>query len=239
MRTTPTQLNQRERLPEVMDDPALAAERHEAALRGMERINRWSRAVEAIWSPLERLARASTGEELRVLDVASGAGDVPIGIGRRARRAGLRLRIAGCDRSQRAVEHARENAERIGADVEFFQQDALSDDLPKGYDVVLSSLFLHHLDQPDAVRLLERMSRAAARMVVVNDLVRSRAGYALAWLGTRLLLTSEVNRIDGPLSVRAAFTIDDVQELAEKAGLKGAVIERRWPCRFLLTWSRP
>jgi SAM-dependent methyltransferase len=223
----------------MMDDPDLAAERHEAALRGMERINRWSRAVGTLWPVLERLTREDAGGVLRVLDVASGAGDVPIGLWRRARREGLNLSLAGCDRSPRAVEHARISAERSGANVAFFQQDALSDDLPKGYDVVISSLFLHHLDQPDAVRLLERMSRAASRMVLVNDLLRSRAGYAFAWLGTRLLLTSDVNRTDGPLSVRAAFTIDEVQELAEKAGLKGAVIERRWPCRFLLTWSRP
>jgi hypothetical protein len=97
-------------------------------------------------------------------------------------------------------------------------------------------LFLHHLDEPQAVALLARMAGAARRLVLVNDLNRSRAGYLLAWAGTRLLSTSAVVHTDGPLSVEGAFTIAEATALAEKAGLTGARVEPRWPCRWLLQW---
>ena len=83
------------------------------------------------------------------------------------------------------------------------------------------------------------MGRAARRLVLVNDLVRNRSGYVLAWLGTPLLSRCGWSRIDGPRSVEGAFTTDEALSLAAEAGLDGATVVRRWPCRFLLTWRRP
>ena len=83
------------------------------------------------------------------------------------------------------------------------------------------------------------MRGGLAPLVLVNDLERGLAGLTLAHLGTRLLSRSDVVHTDGPLSVRAAFTVPEVRALAAAAGLTGAVVVRRWPCRFLLTWTRP
>src|SRR5438270_878835 len=110
-----------------------------------------------------------------------------------------------------------------GAEVRFFQADVLREPLPSGYDAVISSLFLHHLTEEQAVALLRRMG-AAGRIVLVNDLVRSRPGYLLAWLGTRLLSRSEVVHFDGQRSVEGAFTPVEARRLAEAAGLAGDVV---------------
>jgi hypothetical protein len=224
--------------PEVMDQPGLDPGRHRQALRGLGRINFWSGSASILWPPLAALARA-TSRPVRVLDLATGGGDVPIRLGRRARRAGLPISVDGCDVSPVAVEHAKRQAERDGAGVSFFVADALAGELPSGYDAVVCSLFLHHLTEDQAVGLLRRMAAAAGLLVLVNDLVRSRAGLLLARVGTRLLSRSPVVHVDGPRSVEGAFTIAEAKELAGRAGLGGTTIVRRWPCRFLLTWQRP
>ena len=95
-------ISARTRLPELMDDPALEPRRHAEALRGLARINRWSGSVRILWGPLRMLARRRGGRTLRVLDLATGAGDLPIGLWRRAQRAGLPLELAACDASPRA-----------------------------------------------------------------------------------------------------------------------------------------
>src|SRR5947207_3176813 len=77
---------------------------------------------------------------VRVLDIASGAGDVPVRLWRRAKRKGLALQVAGSDVSPLAVEHGRRWAATAGADVEFFPLDILADPIPDGYDVLTSSL---------------------------------------------------------------------------------------------------
>jgi hypothetical protein len=140
------------------------------------------------------------------------------------------------------VEYASARAARHQADVRFFVWDAVHDPLPAhgvGYDVVTCSLFLHHLPEEEAVRLLRRLWQLAGQVVLVNDLVRGLPGFLLAYVGSRLLSSSHVVHTDGPRSVEAAFSCPEVLELARRAGLEGARVERRWPCRFLLTWRRP
>src|SRR5947207_3208402 len=115
--------------PEVMDRPDLDAASHHQALRGLQRLNFWSGSAGILWRPIRDLAR-SLGRPLRVLDLATGAGDVPIGLWRRAARAGLDLQIEGCDVSPRAVAYARQQAERFRADVRFFPLNVCDDDHP-------------------------------------------------------------------------------------------------------------
>ena len=218
--------------PERMDDPTLPEKEHVAALAGLARINRLSFGARHFWTPLRDLARRHGA--LKVLDVATGGGDVPVALARGARRHGVPLTFAGCDKSPRAVARAR--AEAAGVDVEFFQADALRDPLD-GYDVYMCSLFLHHLAEDDAVALLRRL--AGGRALLVQDLRRCRGGLALAWAGTRVLTRSPVVHADGPQSVRNAFTLAEVAELARRAGLDGARVGRRWPYRYLLEWERP
>jgi 2-polyprenyl-3-methyl-5-hydroxy-6-metoxy-1,4-benzoquinol methylase len=232
-------LTERHRLPEIMDQPGLDPEQHASALRGLARINFWSGSARILWPPLAALAREMAPAPVRILDVASGAGDVPIRLWRRARRHGLALEIAGCDVSPVALDFARRQAAEAGSDIHFFRHDALSGDLPTGHDVLLSSLFLHHLDNGQAIDFLRRMGQAAGRLVLVNDLVRSRVGLMLAHVATRLLSTSGIVHVDGPRSVEAAFTPAEALGMAQQAGLAGATVGRRWPYRYLLSWRRP
>ncbi len=231
-------LRQRCRLPEIMDQPGLDEREHLLALRGLARINAWSGSAGILWPALRDLAQAAGPGGIRVLDIASGAGDVPIRLWRRAQRAGWPMQISGCDRSPAAVRDAVDRAAGAHADVRFFTHDIFSEPLPGDYDAITCSLFLHHLETPEAIDLLRNVARAASKLVLVNDLGRSSAGYALAWFGTRVLSRSHVVHVDGPLSVRAAFTIDEAKALATEAGLSGASVGRRWPCRFLLKWEK-
>jgi 2-polyprenyl-3-methyl-5-hydroxy-6-metoxy-1,4-benzoquinol methylase len=231
-------VRQRRRQPELMDQPDMEGAPHAAALRGLERINAWSGSARILWPSLKALAESIRDRPARVLDVAMGAGDLPIRLWHKARRAGYNIRVDGCDISASAVAYARSRAAAQAADVHFFEWNALIGDLPEGYDAAVNSLFLHHLDEPAAVAFLRRLARAAGRLVLVNDLERGLSGWLLAYLGTRLLSRSPIVHYDGLRSVEGAFTLAEARHLADEANLDGATVARRWPCRFLLTWSR-
>ena len=231
-------LAKRRRLPELMDDPGLSRELHFRALAGLSRLNDWSGSVRIIWRALRSLEHDGNSDRLRILDLATGAGDIPIALWRRARRSGMTVQIDACDISPVALEYARRRSGEHGARIRFFECDALMLDGVMEYDVVISSLFLHHLTEDQATKLLRVMSAAARRMVLVNDLVRSSAGYALARAATRVLTRSHVVHVDGPRSVESAFTSREALRLAQRAGLIGACVVSTWPCRFLLTWVR-
>jgi 2-polyprenyl-3-methyl-5-hydroxy-6-metoxy-1,4-benzoquinol methylase len=224
--------------PELMDQPGLGWTEHSAALRGLGRINFLSRASLALWHPIVALAREMSGARrpVRVLDLATGGGDSPIALARRAARSSLPVEIEGCDINSQAVSYAQEQAEARGVRVRFFVLDALKEPLPEEFDVLCCSLFLHHLDEHNALALLRRMAGATRQIVLIDDLIRSRRGYLLALIGTRLLSRSRIVHVDGLLSVRSAFTLAEARLLAEHAGLRGARVRRHWPERFLLSW---
>ena len=225
-----------------MDAEDLDPTRHVTALRALARVNRVSLVAARVWREVLHMRRIShdrgVGLPLRLLDVACGGGDVMVDVASRAHRAGVPLAVHGCDSSPVALEHARREAERRGVEADFFDRDVLAEGLPGGYDLVCSSLFHHHLAREDAVGLLRAMSEAGHR-VLVQDLLRGTLGYVLAWSGLRLLSRSDVARVDGPRSVRAAFTLSEVRTMAAEAGYVGAVVQRGWPERFILRWRRP
>lgn len=216
----------RDRVPEIMDRPDLDPAEHSRALAGLARINRFTFAARVLAGPIKQLA-AELGRPVRVLDVATGSGDLPVQLARLAPCV-----ISGCDLSPTAVAAA--NARNSW--VEFFQHDILAADPPGRYDAVTCSLFLHHLDDADAVTLLRRMRAAADRLVLVCDLERSWLNYHLVGLACRLLSRSPVVHFDGPASVRSAFTRREAVALAERGGLTGVTMTSAGPCRYLLQW---
>jgi 2-polyprenyl-3-methyl-5-hydroxy-6-metoxy-1,4-benzoquinol methylase len=228
----------RRRHAEWMDEPDIDPRLHRDALRGLERINIASATGSAVWAPVVGLWRRRQAAALTLLDVACGAGDVAIGIARRASREGVKLAVEGCDISSTAIAHATAQAQRADADVRFFEHDVLNTPLDRSFDVVVCSLFLHHLDENDAVRLLRTLDAAARSLVIVSDLDRSRLGLGLAWLGTRLLSRSPVVHVDGPRSVRAAFTRAEAAALAARASLTSYRLTTHWPCRWRLVVER-
>lgn len=221
-----------------MDDPQLDHRLHQRALQGLTRVNWVTRTHRLMWYPIEAFCREHGRNSVSVLDLACGSGDLLVWLKAKARAKGIDLKMTGCDLSPVALESARQRAELKKMDADFQQINVLDEVLPRGHDVVVCSLFLHHLPEVDVVRLLRRMADTATHLVVATDLLRSRWGHLMCWMGTRLITRSPIVHFDGPISVEGAFTLDEIQQLAQQADLTNCQIIRRWPERFELTWKR-
>jgi 2-polyprenyl-3-methyl-5-hydroxy-6-metoxy-1,4-benzoquinol methylase len=231
-------LNNRDRQPEVMDQPGLDPTEHAKALKGLRRINTISRCSAGLFRAIEALSITQPANPLRVLELACGGGDTAIDLALMAKQRGLALEIHACDLNPEAVEISRSNAMRREVAITVFTADALAKPTDHNtFDVVYCTLFAHHLDEVDVVRLLEAMALRSRKLVLVDDLIRSRLGFALAWIGTRLLSRSWVVHTDGPLSVRGALQPDEMMSIAKQAGMKNAQIKRSWPERYLMSWA--
>jgi len=213
------QLRRAEGVLEMLDGPARFADLAES-LADIARLNALFGGRLVTLRQVRRLLASTPADRaVTVLDVGTGGADIPMALVRWARRAGRRIRILALDRDPAMLAFAR-RATATYPEIVLLQGDALAMPVrPGSVDLVISALTLHHLEPAAAVPCLEAMDRTARIGLVVNDLVRSRAAYAVVWLATRALTRNRMSRHDGPLSVLRAYTPDEVRALCEKAGL--------------------
>jgi ubiquinone/menaquinone biosynthesis C-methylase UbiE len=101
------------------------------------------------------------------------------------------------------------------------QGDILDIDLPdKSMDIVLCSLTIHHFSDQDAVQLLKTMARISRIGIIVNDLQRNWIAASSAWLYTHLTTRNPLTLNDAYVSVRRAFTPQELTKLADSAGFR-------------------
>ena len=120
------------------------------------------------------LAHLAPGES--VLDVGCGTGTLAIAAKRRAGPAGA---VCGIDASPEMVARATAKAGKAGVDVTFGQAAAQALPFPDGhFDLVLSSMMLHHLPRggrQQCAREMRRVLKPGGRVLAV-DFATSRPG---------------------------------------------------------------
>lgn len=205
---------------ELLDGP-LEAHVLEGNLRDLVRLNRWLGGSRLSWRALQTVMQpVPANHTVSLLDVGTGAGDIPLSLVRRARDAGRRLEVKATDVRPEIVALAeRWTANEPGVSLALGASDGI-DEPDSSYDIVHASLVMHHLELPEARRLLAEMARVARRAVIVNDLDRGRHWWLGAWLVSRLATANRYTRNDAPLSVRRAYRPAEVLGLAASVGLR-------------------
>lgn len=225
--------------PEWMDRPAAEEADLRRSLAFIRRVNTFLGYNRSTLRHLARFSRRWRRDApVRILDVATGSGDLPRSVARWGRRRGFDLRLVGVDlhlttlREAAALTPAAEFPH-----VEFVRADALRLPFADGsFDYATTGMFLHHLTDETAAEAVREMARVASRGIVVSDLLRHRRAYA--WVTLFTLLSPPMVRHDGRASVAQAFTTAEALRLRERAGVGFARYYRHFGHRFALAGER-
>lgn len=215
--------------PELLDLDDWAAPAIDTALRDLRRINRWFGGISSMTAILSRVAGAAGVRRLSVLDVAGGTGAVMCGARDRLRRRGIELEAVIMDR---APSHLRPGLPGLAG-------NALALPFRDGsFDVVASNLFVHHL-APEQVRTFAQEALRVSRLaLVINDLRRSLLHLLLVYAGFPLF-RSRITHQDAPASVRAAYTVEEMQAMLHPVPAGRIETTRHYLYRMgVIAWKR-
>lgn len=229
-------LRERRRTDEWMDSPSADPALVQQSLRFLRRVNRLLGYTRSTLHHLDGFsARWHRSQTIRILDVATGSADLPRAILRWASRRDWRVDVVGVDLHPTTAATAMASGQ--GPSLRIVRANAL--ELPfadASFDYATTSLFLHHLDDADVVRVLREMVRVARRGIIAGDLLRCRRAYA--WIKLFTLWANPIVKNDGPASVAQAFTREEILTLRDHAGATFANYFEHFGHRFVLAGER-
>jgi SAM-dependent methyltransferase len=226
-------------LVERMDEPCSRDELR-ACLRDISRVNRWLFGDRPLFIWLNSLNLAPSAAPVHILDAGCGSGETLRKIERWASARSIAVELTGIDLNPDAVAIAAE-ATPTASCIQWAASDVFSYRSEKPVDIVISSLFAHHLDDAGVIQFLHWMEDHAQLAWFINDLSRAPTPYhlfrALAW-AARL---HPFVQYDGPVSIRRAFVAEEWQAMCAAAGLREAdvVIQGFKPARLCVARRKP
>jgi ubiquinone/menaquinone biosynthesis C-methylase UbiE len=222
---------QRRPTDELLDTDAGSPEEVAASLRDLRWFNRWFGGITTSSAMVKTVASRKQASELSLLEIASGEGFVQQQVAGQLQKDGVLLNVTLLDR---APSHLPKN----GA-MPKLAADALQ--LPfhdSSFDLVSSSLFVHHLSPEQAVRFLREALRVCRTAVLVHDLIRHPVHLAWAYAGVPLY-RSRITRNDAPASVRQAYTVEEMSEFCREAGAWNVEVQRHFLFRMgVIAWKQ-
>lgn len=225
---------------ELMDTEAVGFEEFRACLVDLARVNRLTLAYRPTLAFFDRLLatrRVHASRPLAIVDVGSGYGDMLRQIDAWAKRRGVAVSLTGIDLnpwSRRAASEATASERNI----EWVTEDAFAYEPPRPIDVVVSSLFTHHLSNALVIRFLAWMEASTRLGWFINDLHRHPVPYHSFRHFAKLARFHRFVQHDGPVSIARAFAPSDWKRLVAEAAIDPAAVEICKKVPFRLTVER-
>jgi 2-polyprenyl-3-methyl-5-hydroxy-6-metoxy-1,4-benzoquinol methylase len=200
---------------EMMDRPQPVSFELERDLERIRQLNRWFGSYRLVLGFMRRWIKPGAG--IRIVDLATGSGDIPRLIVDYARKIGAQVGIDAIDQQAATLEIARKLSAGY-TEICYHQTNILEWNSTQPYDLVLCTLALHHFSDEDAVTVLRRCRQLSRRSVLVSDLRRGFLLQAGVYILTALIFREPMTRYDARLSAVRAFSFSEMRDLAVCAG---------------------
>jgi 2-polyprenyl-3-methyl-5-hydroxy-6-metoxy-1,4-benzoquinol methylase len=200
---------------EMMDRPQAVSAELERDLKRIRQLNRWFGSYRLIGHFVRRWIKP--GDNMRIVDLATGSGDIPRLIVHYAREIGAKVEIHALDQQPATVEIARKLSAAC-PEISYHATNILEWSPAEAYDIVLCTLALHHFSDEDAVTVLRRCRESSRDFVLVSDLRRGLMATVGVYLLTALVFREPMTRYDARLSAERAFSFSEMRKLAVCAG---------------------
>jgi len=231
--------SRRDTTPELMDTEAVDYVDFRQCLQELAQANELSLAYRPTLAFFSRLAREGLLPAHRpvvVLDAGSGYGDMGRKLDCWAANRGIEIEIWGIDMNPWSARAAAEVTGE-GSRLQWITANLFDYRAEGGADIIISSLFTHHLPDAMLVRFLRWMEENARIGWFINDLERHPLPYHFIKFAFWATRRHRFMQHDGPVSIASAFKKRDWVRLLKEAELPdgAARIENWMPFRLCVS----
>ena len=218
---------------EIMDDFAMEGETLREALDKIAKINQFLGGNKLTLQGVQSLiSKRLSNKQLVIVDIGCGNGDMLRTLADYAAGNGLNFKLIGIDANPFTINYA--SALSSHYPNISYQCDDIFDDNFKTlkYDIVLSTLTLHHFKDDEIIKLMDIFFKNASIGIVINDLHRSAISYRLFQGLCFIFSLNAMSREDGLVSILRGFKKKDLQIFSEKLKLNKYSIDWKWAFRY-------
>ncbi|WP_299362972.1 methyltransferase domain-containing protein [Winogradskyella sp.] len=218
---------------EIMDDFSMKGELLRDTLDKLGKINKWLGGNRITLKGVEQLLIGQPKDKIyTIVDLGCGHGDILRLVADFGKKRGYNFKLIGIDANKDAIDYATELSKDYN-EIIFENLDIFSNEFQElEFDIVLSTLFLHHFNEKEILSLLRTISNSANLGIVVNDLHRSNVAYGLFRL-LSLVISNPMIVQDGLTSILRAFKREELENFSDQLQLKSQI---RWKWAFRYQW---
>ncbi len=218
---------------EIMDDFSIDGPMLNDALDKLAIINKLLGGNSVTLNGLKILLKDEPkNKPITIIDLGCGGGDILRAIANYGKKVGYSFQLIGVDANKNAADYAKtlstnyENISVVHVDVFSEEFKAMH------YDIVITTLFLHHFKEAVLLQLLQHLVKTAKIGVVNNDLHRNQLAYYLFKLIT-IPVRNKMIIEDGLTSVLRGFKRKELVDLSNQLNIN---YQLKWKWAFRYQW---
>ena len=218
---------------ELMDDFTMTGELLANTLDQLAKINQWLGGNSITLSGLKQIVKNEPkNKPITIVDLGCGNGDMLRKVADYGKKEGYYFELIGIDANEYTVNYAKKLSQNYD-EISYLQQDVFSDGFEGlTYDIVLSTLFLHHFREDKIVDLLALLLKRTNVSIIVNDLHRNPMAYYLFKL-LCLVFQNPMVKEDGLISILRGFKRVDLERISKKLDVDSTI---KWKWAFRYQW---
>ena len=218
---------------ELLDDYQGTIEELAIVLKDINRVNRLLGGYSITLNAVLRLIQEHPKKSYTILDIGCAEGNMLRELAKTAKKRNIKLHLIGVDLNSDALTLARTSSANF-PEITYYEKDILSADISDyGCDIVITTLTMHHFQNPEILNFIQKCTRLSTIGVVINDLQRSAIAYYLFKVFSLIFIKTKVARIDGLISIRRAFQKSELWELAKSLPNVDHEIAWKWAFRYV------
>ena len=223
-------------LPEKMDEPGVPEKEIVQALTELETVNRFLGGYRVTLNALKKILREKNG--ITIMDIGCGGGDILRKISKWASENGKEIYLIGVDWNPFIIEFATKKSKEF-RNISYKNLSVWDDELlDEKADIIINSLFCHHFDDDDLVKLIKRMFYLTRQTIIINDLDRSPIAYYSIKAITSVFSKSYLVKYDATLSVERALTRSEWYNILKRGGINQFQIKWMWAWRWQIVINK-